>query len=76
MYVRQIEIAGVMFFNVFLEPAACKAICNTEYNPVCGSDGETYANECVMKVASCLTMKTISKRHDGQCVEKKGEAHM
>ena len=47
-------------------------MCKDEYTPVCGSDGETYANECMMKAESCLRMKSIVKLHDGQCIEKKG----
>lgn len=48
----------------------CLFECTTEYNPVCGSNGKTYANECVMKADSCDLDMMITIASKGPCEEK------
>jgi len=45
---------------------SCKQPCNRNLDPVCGSDGETYNNECALKNAACDD-KSLRKVHDGPC---------
>ena len=45
----------------------CPSFCGRVHAPVCGSNGKTYANECLMKVESCLTQKLVTIVHAGNC---------
>ncbi|BFZ04378.1 hypothetical protein BsWGS_07417 [Bradybaena similaris] len=53
-----------------VEPQAttpCNQICTFIYQPVCGSDGKTYANECVYRSLACLDGVAATVVHEGPC---------
>ena len=52
----------------------CNIACPLNYDPVCGTDGNTYANECVMKSTACLKKKNIAVEYTGECEEGENEA--
>ena len=42
-------------------------MCDLHYAPVCGSDGNTYSNECLLTKTSCSKEKTIEIVGNGPC---------
>lgn len=42
-------------------------VCPAEFNPVCGSDGISYGNECKLRLESCKHRRDISILYDGPC---------
>ena len=45
----------------------CRIYCTRQYDPVCGTDGKTYNNPCLMRVARCQFQRDITRLHFGQC---------
>jgi len=56
--------------NDISEDIECPTLCNRMSNPVCGSDGETYSNECMMKLKACERKIIITKTHKGECIKQ------
>ena len=55
----------IIFFS-----SDCQDICPEVYKPVCGSNNETYSNECELEVAACKNpSEDIEKKSDGPCQE-------
>ncbi|XP_071541362.1 uncharacterized protein [Panulirus ornatus] len=44
----------------------CPTTCDEQYSPVCGSDGNTYSNDCELNNARCMDA-SITKLSDGEC---------
>ena len=42
--------------------------CKHNLRWVCGSDGKTYANECVMRHSACLKNDAIVAVYEGKCL--------
>lgn len=41
--------------------------CNNDYVPVCGSNGESYQNECYLRQAACKQQSEILVVSEGSC---------
>nr|XP_034358629.1 tomoregulin-1 isoform X5 [Arvicanthis niloticus] len=51
---------------------ACQFQCHTNYIPVCGSNGDTYQNECFLRRAACKHQKDITVVARGPCYSDNG----
>ncbi|XP_076328006.1 agrin-like isoform X3 [Tachypleus tridentatus] len=47
----------------------CNAICPRDFRPVCGSDGKTYTNECILRVAACKSRRSLRIIYMDKCSE-------
>ena len=47
--------------------------CRDVYEPVCGTDGVPYQNECKLKAENCDRKKNVRKAHDGLCDDCKDQ---
>nr|UST29448.1 agrin [Haliclona caerulea] len=45
----------------------CRTACPKILRPVCGSDGVTYNNECLLKVEACKSNTEITVKSEGRC---------
>uniref|UniRef100_A0A8C3EVR4 Tomoregulin-2 n=1 Tax=Corvus moneduloides TaxID=1196302 RepID=A0A8C3EVR4_CORMO len=50
----------------------CQFKCNNDYVPVCGSNGDTYQNECYLKQAACKQQSEILLVSEGSCATDAG----
>merc|ERR1712179_377858 len=59
------------------ENCACNQVCSREKKPVCGSNGITYNNKCVLDMASCQfgvlgSQERITVAYEGKCKGSSG----
>uniref|UniRef100_A0A670Z176 Agrin n=1 Tax=Pseudonaja textilis TaxID=8673 RepID=A0A670Z176_PSETE len=45
----------------------CQQVCQSIYDPVCGSDNLTYSNPCELDAMACALRKEIRMKHKGPC---------
>ena len=50
-----------------LKPVECPTFCNRMLDPVCGSNYQTYGNECVLRNEHCYKDEKLIQLHAGPC---------
>lgn len=48
---------------------ACKYFCGNRKNPICGTDGKTYKNECFYFCVKRTLKKNLSIEYPGECLD-------
>merc|ERR1712168_200201 len=66
-------VATLLLFVAAACASRCHIRCHMHLRFVCGNDGKSYANECVMRRASCMKREALVAVHRGKCLvgEKK-----
>lgn len=47
--------------------SSCIIPCQFIRDPVCGTDGQTYGNQCAMETEACLQRSMLQVAHKGEC---------
>ena len=57
---------------ILIDPP-CPDVCPLDYSPVCGTDGQTYSNQCQLQLEACNTNNAqLRIAYAGICAVSRG----
>uniref|UniRef100_A0A8B9T606 Ovomucoid n=1 Tax=Anas platyrhynchos TaxID=8839 RepID=A0A8B9T606_ANAPL len=62
-----VEADCSMYPNMTNEEGKMTLLCNKMFSPVCGTDGVTYDNECMLCAHNVEQGTSVGKKYDGKC---------
>ena len=72
------EILGdclkICLINNRFAKLGCPDVCPLNYDPVCGSDGKTYAYACALATSKCYGLSELKIVYNGKCGKSSNQA--
>ena len=67
LYNKKLSLSSLRSWKILTSFNLSCVACSREMNPVCGNDGVTYNNDCLMRFATCKSNSVINKAYRGRC---------
>ncbi|XP_063933925.1 agrin-like [Zophobas morio] len=65
---QKIEVVNHSHCEALEKVDRCERICPKIYRPVCATNGKTYSNLCLLKVAACELERNLKVASEGPCL--------